>query len=245
MKNKNLVSLTIGFAFLAMSITGILLYFKQKAHFIEITHTIIGLVFTGFAIFHIKNNWDSITGYSKSRKTGKIQKELIWSGVIALVIVVGGLTEILEPVAEVGKLFASGGKGGGRPPFLNEVQSNEKSSGKAFDLVLVKNKGSEESDVAVWVEDTASHAVESLLVGQKFTTANQLKPNVEKPIPFGSILLSSKISAAVPCIVKVEVKKGDKSEVYQARITSAEQAAAFSLSGNSKEFVKTAVISFH
>lgn len=244
MKNKNLVSLTIGFAFLAMSITGVLLYLKQKAHFIEITHTLVGLLFTGFAIFHIKNNWDSIMGYSKSRKTGNIQKELIWSGVIALVIVVGGLTEILEPIAEVGKLFASGGKGG-RPPFLMEVQSNEKSSGKEFDLVLVKNKGSEESDIAVWVEDTASHALESILVGQKFTTNNQLKPNVEKPIPSGNILLTSKLSASVPCILKVEVKKGEKTEVYQAKINSAEQAAAFTLSGDTKEFVKTGVLSFH
>ena len=61
MKNKNLVSLTIAIAFFLLATTGILLYVKQKAHFIEMTHTIFGLVFISYAIFHIFNNWDSIS----------------------------------------------------------------------------------------------------------------------------------------------------------------------------------------
>lgn len=57
MKNKNIISLTIGFAFLSIAVTGILLYIKQKSHAAEITHTVFGLIFIGFAIFHIMNNW--------------------------------------------------------------------------------------------------------------------------------------------------------------------------------------------
>ena len=53
MKKKNLISLSVAFAFLALSITGILLYVKQKAHAVEMTHTIFGLIFVSFAIFHI------------------------------------------------------------------------------------------------------------------------------------------------------------------------------------------------
>ena len=51
MNKKNLISLTIAISFLALSITGILLFIKQKAHFVEITHTVVGLLFVGFAIF--------------------------------------------------------------------------------------------------------------------------------------------------------------------------------------------------
>ena len=97
MNKKNLISLTIAITFLALSITGILLFIKQKAHFIEITHTVVGLLFVGFAIFHIVNNWSSITGYTKERKTGKYQKEFILAGSIFGLILIGGLTEMLEP----------------------------------------------------------------------------------------------------------------------------------------------------
>jgi len=61
MKKKNIISLSVAFAFLALSITGILLYVKQKAHAVEMTHTIFGLIFVSFAVFHIVNNWSSIT----------------------------------------------------------------------------------------------------------------------------------------------------------------------------------------
>lgn len=243
MKNKNLISLTIGFAFLAMSITGILLYIKQKSHAIEITHTVVGLLFVGFAIFHISNNWSSITGYSKSKKTGKIQKEFIWAGFIALLVTIGGLTEVLEPVAEVGKLFASGKKGANRPPSLAEVETNKESKGTAFNVVVVKNKGAEAADVALWAEDSTGKVVESILVTQKFTTTNKLTPNTEKPV-MGSFVLTSKTTVTLPITLKMEVKNGDKTEAYQAKITGFEDNA-FALKGKNNEFVKTGVISFN
>ena len=242
MKNKNLISLTIAFAFLAMSITGILLYIKQKSHAIEITHTVVGLLFVGFAIFHITNNWSSITGYSKSKKTGKIQKEFIWAAVIAILVTVGGLTEVLEPVAEVGKLFA-GKKEGGRSPFLTEVTTNKDTKGRAFKVVVVKNKGAEAADVAIWAEDSTGKVLESILVAQKFITANKLTPNTEKPV-MGSFVLDSKTMASPPITLKMEVKNGDKTETYQAKVTAFEDNA-YTLKGKNNEFVKTGVISFN
>ncbi|MFN8356673.1 MAG: DUF4405 domain-containing protein [Spirosomataceae bacterium] len=245
MKNKNLISLTIGLSFLTIAVTGLLLYFKQKSHAVEITHTVIGLVFIGFAIFHIKNNWSSIKGYTSERRTGKIQKEFIWASIIAVVVVVGGLTEVLEPVAEVGRIFAKGGKGG-RPPFgisLAEIETNNTSSGKSLQLVLVKNKIGEESDIAVWVEDTNSHYVESLLVSPKFSPANDIKVNAERPVPPGSFILNTHTSASLPFVIKLAIKKGDKTELYQSNVRTLE--GAYSLSGGNKEWIKTGLLSFN
>ena len=95
----------MAFAFLSLSITGILLYIKQKAHAVEITHTIFGLIFVGFAIFHIVNNWSSITIYSKEKTSGKFQKEFIIAGLVFGLVLVGTVTEVLEPVAEAGRFL--------------------------------------------------------------------------------------------------------------------------------------------
>ena len=121
MNKKNLISLTIAITFLALSTTGILLFIKQKAHFIEITHTVVGLLFVGFAIFHIINNWSSITGYTKERKTGKIKKEFIFASIIAGSVIIGGLTEVLEPVEELGAMFKRK-ESGDKPKTINFLE---------------------------------------------------------------------------------------------------------------------------
>ena len=167
MKKKNLISLSVAFAFLALSITGILMYVKQKAHAVEITHTIFGLIFVGFAIFHIVNNWSSITAYSKERKSGKVQKELIIVGIAFVVILVAAATELLEPVAEAGRIFAEK-----RPPrteqlTFNEVITNKDAKGTPLNIMVQKAKDSELPVVAIWVEDSAHNFVENLFVPAK------------------------------------------------------------------------------
>ncbi|MBK7438423.1 MAG: DUF4405 domain-containing protein [Saprospiraceae bacterium] len=107
MKSKQVISLSIAFAFLALSLTGILLYIKQKTHEIEITHTVFGLCFIGFAIFHIINNWGSIRGYSYEKLKSAWSKEIKIVGIAFVVLLVGGASGLLEPVAELGRIFAS------------------------------------------------------------------------------------------------------------------------------------------
>jgi hypothetical protein len=92
MKKKNIISLSIAFAFFVLGTTGILLFVKQKPHFVEITHTIFGLIFFSFAIFHIVNNWGSLKNYSKDKNTGAFKKELLVAGTIGIVVLVLALT---------------------------------------------------------------------------------------------------------------------------------------------------------
>ncbi|MBK8776409.1 MAG: DUF4405 domain-containing protein [Saprospiraceae bacterium] len=96
MKSKQVISLSIAFAFLALSLTGILLYIKQKTHEIEITHTVFGLCFIGFAIFHILNNWSSIRGYSYEKLKSAWSKEIKIVGIAFVVYWLVGLPVCLN-----------------------------------------------------------------------------------------------------------------------------------------------------
>jgi undecaprenyl pyrophosphate phosphatase UppP len=69
-KKKNIISLTIAFAFLSIAITGLLLYFAIKSGPVTAIHVAFGLLFIGFAIFHIKNNRASKKAYSTEQKGG-------------------------------------------------------------------------------------------------------------------------------------------------------------------------------
>jgi hypothetical protein len=247
MKRKNIISLSVAFAFLSLSITGILLYIKQKAHAVEITHTVFGLIFVGFAIFHIVNNWSSITGYSKEKKSGKFQKEFIIAFLVFGVVLAGTASEILEPVAEAGRIFAP--KRPPRPEKLSfeEVKTNQDSKGTALRVLVEINKETELPIVAIWVEDADHKFVENLYVPAKQAQmpeseeeareghfemsdfkpeslptwqekANSKKPNFEKETPHENFVINSKTTAKGVFYVMMEVKSKDKNEVYEAKV---------------------------
>ena len=247
MKRKNIISLSVAFAFLSLSITGILLYIKQKAHAVEITHTVFGLTFVGFAIFHIVNNWSSITGYSKERTSGKFKKEFIIAFLAFGVVLAGTASEILEPVAEAGRIFAP--KRPKRPENLSfeEVKTNQDAKGTALRILVEKNKETELPIVAIWVEDTDHKFVDNLYVPAKEakmpeseeeaseghfdisdfkptslakwqTVATTKTPLSEKETPHDNFIVNSKTSAKGTFYVMLEVKSKDKSEIYEAKV---------------------------
>ncbi|CAH0994671.1 hypothetical protein EMA8858_00783 [Emticicia aquatica] len=250
MKKKNIISLSVAFAFLALSITGVLLYIKQKAHAVEMTHTIFGLIFVGFAIFHIVNNWSSITGYSKERKSGKFQKEFIIAGIAFLVILAGAITELLEPVAEAGRIFA--GKRPPRPEQLtfSEVKTNNDVKGTALTILLEKTKETELPVTAIWVEDSAHNFVENLFVPAKIAAipadeeeareghfdisdfkaetltvwsgkAKVKTANFEQETPHDNFVLKTNTTSIGQFFILLEVKSGNKTEVYEASVDKA------------------------
>lgn len=247
MKRKNIISLSVAFAFLSLSITGILLYIKQKAHAVEITHTIFGLIFVGFAVFHIINNWSSIMGYSKEKKSGKFQKEFTIAALVFGVVLIGTVTEVLEPVAEAGRMLAPK-----RPPraeklSFEEVKTNQDLQGANLRVLVEKNKDTELPVLAIWVENADRKFVENLFVPAKeakmpeseeeareghFDIAD-FKPESlptwkgkattktslsEKETPHENLVLNTKTSSKGTFYVMLEVKSKDKIEVYEAKI---------------------------
>jgi hypothetical protein len=219
MKNKNLISLTVALAFMLLAMTGILLYVKQKAHFIEMTHTIFGLLFIAFAIFHIVNNWDSIKAYSKDRKSGSIKKELVVASLITGIILVLSVTEVLEPIAEFGRIFASGAK---RPQTVNfaEKKTLDSTQGHAVFLLLQKGKESSSSGVTVEVADTTGKVLETLLAADK-----------EMKGPPANLLLQTKISTVAPFDLILTFTHEGKSNKVTRRVSNLE----FGVQGLAKE----------
>jgi hypothetical protein len=171
MKSKNVISLSVAFCFLTLAVTGILLYIKQKAHYIEITHTIFGLSFVGFAIFHIINNWSSLTTYTQSRTNRSIQKEFWAVSILGILVLAGGLTEVLEPIAEAGKVFAP--KRPSKPEkevlTFEKITTRANSEGTKIRLFVQKAPTTELPVIAIWVEDSARKFVENLFVPAKMS----------------------------------------------------------------------------
>jgi SnoaL-like domain/Domain of unknown function (DUF4405) len=130
MKSKNLISLMIAFCFLIMSISGILLYLGQKQwHPVETLHILFGMIFLGFAIFHILNNWTSIKAYSRSKNEGKWHKEILVVVLVFVVFLIGGSLEV-QPF----KFLAFGAKNYLRP---KKEQTNDNNNPKEVAAVKV------------------------------------------------------------------------------------------------------------
>lgn len=187
MKRKSLISLTVAFAFLILGLTGLLLYTKQKAHFIEMTHTIFGLLFIGFAIFHIKNNWGSIKLYSKDKQSRSFKKELLVALSIAGIVLILSVTNILEPVEEFGNLFAGNQFGGSRDVNFQEKTTRENTAGKAVTLILQKKDNQVFAALSVEVADSTGKITETLF-----------KPEGEIEGPQANLILNTRINTTPP-----------------------------------------------
>ncbi len=167
MKTKHIISLTIAFCFIVMSITGLFMYFGQKEwHAIETLHILFGVIFLGFAIFHILNNWSSITGYSKNKRENKWQKELIVAASIFGVFLIGGALEVppFMQMAHGGKQLFGPKRERGEMVAFQEIKTNQTQTGKNLDIILQKSKEVKLPTMAIWVEDSAHNFIENLFV---------------------------------------------------------------------------------
>lgn len=208
-KNKNLISLVVAGAFFILGISGILMWLKQKPHVVEMTHTMFGLLFISIAIFHIVNNWGSLKAYSKDKVSGSIKKELLVASSIVGLILILSVTEVLEPVAEFGRIFAK--KQGPRPSAginFKEATTLDSTNGKAVTIILQKTEEAMNGALSVEVADTSGNVVESLY-----------KTEGEQKGPASNLILSSKISTAVPfkLLIKSTVAELSEEEEEEAR----------------------------
>lgn len=208
MKKKNLVSLSIALAFLTLATTGLLLYVKQKPHFVEMTHTIFGLLFISVAIFHIVNNWASLKTYMRDRSTGSIQKELIVSLVVIITLIILSVTEVLEPVAEFGRIFAKPQKKQDPGVVFQEKTTLDSTSGTAVTLILQKTAEDKSGAITVQVADTTGKVLETLIEGE------------DKDGPKPNLILHSKISTPAPFKLLISSKYEGEEKRQESLITA-------------------------
>lgn len=201
MKRKNFISLSLAFIFLTLSISGVLMYLKQKAHPVEMAHTIFGLLFVGFAIFHIVNNWGSIKLYSKDKVTRSWKKELMVAGLGAMGILALAVTGVLEPVAEFGRIFAPKREGGATVNF--QVKSTLDSlEGKSATLILQRNKEAMFTPIKVELADSTGKTVALLYEDRKPT-----EEEIEERKSLANAIVETKIGIAAPYRIIVSTDK--------------------------------------
>ena len=206
---KKIISLSVAFAFLTLSITGILLYIKQKSHAIEISHVVFGLLFIAMAVFHIYNNWASLKNYSKHRNERKLSKEIIYVFIPFAVILILSLTSVLEPIAEFGRIFGKGEKEKRGISFA-EKKSNQENTGKEVVLIVQKKENAMAAEINIDVVDT-NNSVESLYKSDS--------KNPERP---SNLILNTKIKTASPFTLRVTIDDKGKKEVYKGEMKSLE-----------------------
>ena len=208
MKKKNLVSLSISLAFFTLATTGLLLYVKQKPHFVEMTHTIFGLLFITVAIFHIVNNFASIKTYMRDRNTGSIQKEFIVSLVVVGTLIILSVTEVLEPIAEFGRIFAKQQKKPDQGITFQEKTTLDSTSGTAVTLILQKTAEDKSGAITVQVADTTGKVLETLVEGE------------DKDGPKPNLILHSKISTPAPFKLVISSKYEGEEKKQESVITA-------------------------
>lgn len=64
-KHRAIISLFMLFGFLAIVVTGLLSYALRYSSLLSAIHTVFGLLFVGYGIFHIRNNFRPIMNYLK------------------------------------------------------------------------------------------------------------------------------------------------------------------------------------
>lgn len=169
MKNRNFVSLSISFSFVAIAVTGIFLYLGIKSEAIEIVHVLFGLIFTGLAVFHIRYNFASIKNYSANRKTNGIRKELVASGLVnslLLLLMCLGFS-FMDELTHAGRDLVGNGKRQerrGEGVVFSQLSTNQHIQGTSLQLIIWEQEEVLAPVIAIWVEETDGKLTEGLLV---------------------------------------------------------------------------------
>jgi hypothetical protein len=208
---KSIVSTIIALVFLTMGVTGILLYVKQKAHAIEMTHTIFGLIFVTFASIHLYNNFKSLRNYTKNTEKTGLGKQFIVITVAFVIILVLAATEVLEPVAEFGKIFAKSAKKPNQGVSFEEKSTNQEGDGTTVSLLIQKVEKEGWARLTVDVLDSTEKVVENLYM-----------PDTLREGPSPSLILTTKIKTAAPFTLRITEKSRDKEEIIKGVVSSLE-----------------------
>lgn len=212
---KSIVSTIIAFVFFTMGVTGILLYVKQKAHAIEMTHTIFGLIFVVFALFHLYNNFKSLKNYTKNEQKTGLGKQFIVI-LIGFAIILGlAATEVLEPVAEFGKIFAKPNKKQNQGVSFEEKSTNQEADGKSVTLLIQKGEQEAWARLTVDVLDSTEKVVENLYL-----------PDTLREGPSPSLILSTKIKTPAPFMIRITEKSREKEEFIKSGLITLEEGTS-------------------
>ena len=200
-----------------------------------------------------------------------IKIELLVASLIFGILLIGVGTNILEPVAEAGRVFAKKKEQIKKTTF-EEIETNKTLKGTPVSILIEKNKVAKMPIMAIWLEDSTHKFVETLFVPAKVMFEKQgeedekpeikdfssnflpilmeknpaIKSNYDKATPKDNFILKTQITQQMQLskyFVVMEVKSDQKTERYETSINKTENDV-FKLKSESNTLINKALVIF-
>ncbi len=183
--NRAAVSIFMLFGFATILITGLLSYGLRYNSLLSAVHTVFGLTFVFFGVFHLKNNLKSIVNYFRQPKA----KRYVWLGTLMVPVTVIGLSAGLPPFQSIVDLgyaikelkpierqlsetiytrYQQQGKS-----LSIDIKAGEHYSGPGATVLGVTITGVPQ--MAVWLEDKQGNYLETLYVTKKASDSSYIQ----------------------------------------------------------------------
>lgn len=183
--NRPVVSILMLFGFLTILITGLLSYGLRYNGLLSAIHTVFGLAFVSFGIFHLKNNLKPILNYLKQPRG----KRWAWICSLLVLMTLSGLAAGLPPfqtVVDAGYAlkelkpvdrqltetlythFKQQGKN-----LSVDIKAGKHYSGPGATILGVTTTGIPQ--MAIWVEDRQGNYLETLYVTKKASNSSYIQ----------------------------------------------------------------------
>ncbi len=183
--NRALVSIFMLFGFATILITGLLSYGLRYNSLLSAVHTVFGLAFVSFGVFHLKNNLKPLLNYVRLPRT----KRYVWLGTLMIPVTIIGLSAGLPPFQSIVDLgyalkelkpierqlsetiytrYQHQGK-----DISIDIKAGEHYSGPGAVILGVTTTGIPQ--MAVWVEDEQGNYLETLYVTKKASDSSYIQ----------------------------------------------------------------------
>ncbi len=178
--------------------------------------------------------------------------------------------QIEEFGSMVRKLGNGNGKGRTPRITFEEIETNQDTNGVAIKLILQKGKEARLPALTIWAEDSTHTFIENLFVPSKIASMHEddddshddkpefkdftpnsfplwkakatlQTPNYPKETPNGNFFLNTKTKGVGTFNIVLEVKDGDATELYEAKINTA-QGEVFKLKPKEKSTILSGII---
>jgi len=184
-KQRAIISLLMLFGFLAIVVTGVLSYVLRYSSLLSAIHTVFGLLFVGYGIFHIRNNFRAVMNYLKLAMVRRWR----WFSIALIPMTVLGVAIGLPPfqtVIDAGYALKS------LKPVERTLQetlyTHFEAQGQSLSVdikageyyaapgaVVMGVQTNTTPQMAVWVEDTQGNYIDTLYVTKKASNSSYIQ----------------------------------------------------------------------
>ena len=183
--SRSIISIFMLFGFLTILMTGLLSYVLRYNQLLSAVHTVFGLLFVGYGIFHLKNNLKPLISYIKKPKIKRLSYfcflliPLIVIGVAAglppfqTIVDIGYVLKEQKPIErEVTETIYTRITSKGRELSI-DIKAGPHYSGPGYKVMGVATTSVPQ--MVVWIEDLDGNYIETLYVTKKASNSSYIK----------------------------------------------------------------------